>query len=187
MSTIKATSITKGSYILFRGDPCLVTKTEFYHPGKGPTVERVKFRNIRTGNTQDFNFKSNEQVETADVNSREMQFLYADGTETVFMDPQTFEQVSLPTALIADKVKYLIPDISIYVQTFNDQPIGISLPLKVKLKVTEAFDAVAGGRVNAPKKPIVMETGLEVQAPLFVKEGDTLIIDTQTGEYVSRA
>ncbi len=186
MSTIKATSITKGTYILFRGDPCLITKTEFYHPGKGPTVERVKFKNIRTGNSQDFTFKSNEQVEVADVNSREMQYLYADDTEAVFMDPRTFDQVSLPIDLVEDKLKFLTAEINVYVQSFNDQPIGVSLPPKVKLTVTEAFDAVAGGRVNAPKKPVVMETGLEVQAPLFVKEGDILVVDTQTGEYVSR-
>lgn len=187
MPTIKAGNISKGMFILFRGNPCQVTKAEFYHPGKGAAVNRLKFRNLKTGNTQEFTYKTNEQVEYLEVNSKEMQYLYHDENEVVFMDPRTYEQAELPRNMFEDTIGYLTPDVKVFVQIYNDEPMGVSLPPKVKLKVVESPDAVAGNRVNAPKKTVIMETGLEVQAPLFVKEGETLIIDTNTGEYVSRA
>lgn len=187
MPTVKAGNLSKGMFILFRGQPCQVTKAEFYHPGKGAAVNRLKLKNLKTGSTTDFTYKTNEQVEYLDVSSTEMQFLYDDGSEMVFMDPRSFEQVGLPVSLFTDTKGYLTPDIKVYVQMYNGEPLDVSLPPKVTLKVVEAPDAVAGNRVNAPKKTVVMETGLEVQAPIFIKEGESLVIDTTTGEYVSRA
>jgi elongation factor P len=186
MQTIKAGNISKGMFIMFRGNPCEVTKAEFYHPGKGSAVNRLKLRNLKTGNTMDFTYKTGEQVEYLEVNSQEMQYLYHDTSEVVFMDPRSYEQVTLPLNLFEGKLGYLTPDIKVYVQMYDDEPLDVALPPKVKLKVTESPDAVAGNRVNAPKKTVVMETGLEVQAPIFIKEGEILIIDTETGEYVSR-
>lgn len=186
MSTIKAGSISKGMYLLFRNEPWQVTRSDFFHPGKGSAVQRVKLKNVKTGNTQDITYKTSESVEMIEVNSSEMQFLYNDGSDVVFMDPRSYEQVSVPLSLIEDKVGYLTPEVSCYVITYEDEVLGVSLPPKVKLKVEYAEDAVAGNRVNAPKKPVKMETGIEVMAPLFVKTGETLIIDTETGQYVSR-
>lgn len=187
MSTIKAGNVSKGMFILFRNNPCEVTKAEFYHPGKGSAVNRLKLRNVKSGGTVDFTYKSNEQVEQLDVTSQEMQYLYHDPSEVVFIDPRSYEQVTLPASLFEGKLGYLTPDIKVYVQFYEEEPLAVSLPPKVKLKVTESPDAVAGNRVNAPKKTVVMETGLEVQAPIFIKEGEILVIDTETNEYVSRA
>ncbi len=186
MGTIKGGNIRKGSYILFKNQPHLVTKTEFVSPGKGSAFMRAKLKSVKTGATQEFTFKSVEPVEELDVNSKEMQYLYIDSDEVIFMDPRTYEQVPIKKALIEDKLGYLMPELTIYILFYDDEAIGVRFPMNVKLKVTYAEDATAGNRVNAPKKPVTVETGIEIQVPLFVKTGDTIIIDTETGEYISR-
>ncbi len=180
-------NIRKGSYILFKDQPYLVTRTEFVSPGKGSAFTRAKLKNARTGAVQEFTFKSTEKIEELDVSSKEMQFSYLDGNEVVFMDPRTYEQVNVKAELLDGKTGYLTPDVVTYVLFYNEEAIGVRLPNTVKLKVTYAEDATAGNRVNAPKKPVTVETGAVVQAPLFVKVGDVLVIDTDTGEYQSRA
>lgn len=185
--TIKGGNIRKGSYILFKNQPHLVTKTEFVSPGKGSAFMRARLKNVITAATQEFTFKSVEPVEELDISSREMQYLYMDSDEVVFMDPRTYEQISIERALVEDKVGFLTPDISVFILFYNEKAIGVRFPMNVRLKVTYTEDTTAGNRVNAPKKPVTLETGLEVQAPLFVKIGDVLIVDTETGEYVSRA
>lgn len=187
MPIINGGNIKKGSYILFKNQPALVTKTEFVAPGKGSAFMRARMKFVKTGSTQEFTFKSVEPVEEIDMVIREMQYLYIDGDEVVFMDPRTFEQVSINTGLLEEKVGYLIPELTMYILFYNDEAIGVRFPMNVKLKVTYAEDATAGNRVNAPKKPVTVETGIEVQVPLFVKTGDIVIIDTDTGAYVSRA
>jgi elongation factor P len=187
MPMIKGGNIRKGSYILFKGQPFLVTRTEFVSPGKGSAFMRAKLKSVKTDATQEFTFKSVEPVEELDIASKEMQYLYMDGDDVIFMDPRTFEQVNIPKSLIEDKVGYLTPELTVYILFYNDEAIGARFPMNVRLKVTYSEDATAGNRVNAPKKPVTVETGMEVQAPLFVKTGDVLIIDTETGEYISRA
>lgn len=187
MPTVKAGNITKGLYLNFKDTPHYVTKAEFYSPGKGSAFTRVKMRNVKTGANVEFTYKSNEQVEALDLSTQEMQFLYSADGDSVFMNPQTFEQVEIPTTLLEGKEGFLTPEIKVYILFYEGEALGVSFPPKVKLKVTEAEDAVAGNRVNAPKKPVTLETGMVIQAPLFVKPGDTLIIDTESGEYVSRA
>lgn len=186
MATIKAGNIKKGSYILYRDLPHYVVKVQFVSPGKGSAFSRVKMRDMRTGANLEFNFKSHDNIEELDVESKEMQFLYEDGEEIVFMDPRSFEQVSVPAKLLGDQAKMLTPELKIYVMFYQDEAMGVSLPPKVKMKVAEAQDAVAGDRQTAGKKPVTMETGLTVLAPLFIKPGDTLLIDTETAAYVSR-
>ncbi len=187
MATTNGGNIRKGSYILFKDQPHLVTRTEFVSPGKGSAFTRAKLKNVRTGAVQEFTFKSTESIEELDVQSKEMQFSYVDGDEVVFMDPRTYEQVNIPEALLDGKVGFLTPEVSVYILFYEDQAIGIRLPNSVKLKVTYAEDATAGNRVNAPKKPVTVETGMVVQAPLFIRVGDILTIDTETSEYLSRA
>lgn len=187
MATINGGNIRKGSYILFKDQPHLVTKTEFVSPGKGSAFTRAKLKNVKTGAVQEFTFKSSESVEELEVASREMQFSFDDGDDVVFMDPRTYEQVNVPRDLVSDKLGFLTPDALVYVIIFDDAPIGIRFPNTVKLRVKYAEDATAGNRVNAPKKPVEMETGVTIHAPLFVKTGDILVIDTETGQYLSRA
>jgi elongation factor P len=187
MPTVKAGNIAKGLYLNFKGTPHLVTKSEFHSPGKGSAFCKVKMKNIKTGASLDFTYKSNEQIEYYDLNSQEMQFLYMSGDQAVFMNPQTYEQVELDIKLMDGKEGFLTSDIKIYVLFQEDKALGVTFPPKVKMKVKVAEEATAGNRVNAPKKPVTLETGLEVYAPLFIKPGDVIMIDTDTFDYVSRA
>lgn len=183
---INGGNIKKGSYIMFKGEPCLVTMTEFVSPGKGSAFMRTKLKSVKTGNVVEFTFKSVEMVEEADVSSAEMQYLYQDGDDFAFMNPRTYEQLTVPGNLMKEYLPYLLPEQMMYVMLFNDAPIGVRFPNKVTLKVTDAPDAVAGGRINAPKKKVTVETGYEIDVPLFIKTGESIIVDTTTGAYVSR-
>ncbi len=186
MANINAGNIEKGIYVIYKGVPQQVTKAEFMSPGKGSPIMRVKFKNVTTGAAAEFTYKTNETVEAADVDKKEMQFLYRDGDDVYFMDPRTFEQATVPLTLVEEQLGYLTPDLKCWVLWYEEKAIGISLPPHVNLKVVEAPEAVAGNRVNSPKKLIKLETGLEVQAPIFIKEGDIVTIDTSTGEYLAR-
>jgi elongation factor P len=186
MGTINAGNIAKGDYLMYKDAPNLVTKAEFMAPGKGSPIMRVKFKNVQTGSASEFTYKTNESVEMADVEKKEMQYLYRDGEEIFFMDPKTYEQASVPVSLIEEQVRYLMPDMKCWVMWFGEKAIGVSLPPHVNMKVTDAPDAVAGNRVNAPKKLVTLENGYQVLAPLFIKTGETIILDTATGEYISR-
>ncbi len=187
MAMIKGGNIKKGNFILFKNEPWQVVKTEFVSPGKGSAFTRAKLKSVRTATTQEFTFKSVEPIEELDVTTREMQFLYRDGADVTFMEPRSFEQVVVPLAILDEKEGYLTPELTMYILFYNDKAIGVRFPPTVKLKVSYTEDATAGNRVNAPKKPVTLETGLIVQAPLFVKVGETIAIDTVTGEYISRA
>ena len=187
MAVVNGGNLKKGMYIKFKGEPNQVTGTQFVSPGKGSAFTRAKLFNVKTGNTVEFTFKSNESVEVLDVTTRELTYSYHDNDIVAFMDMRTYEQFELNRSLVGDGVNYLTPEVRVYVLFLDEQPIGINLPPKVKLKVTEAPDAIKGDRVTAGKKPVVMETGLVVQAPIFIKTGEVLLIDTTTGEYVSRA
>lgn len=184
---INGGNIRKGTYIKFKDQPHMVTRTEFVSPGKGSAFTRAKLKNVRTGAVQEFTFKSSESIEELDVSTVEMQFSYIDGSDVYFMDPRTYEQVSVNADLLEGKIGFLTSDLTMYIIFYNEQAIGVRFPNTVKLKVTYAEEATAGNRVNAPKKPVTLETGMTVQAPLFVKAGDMLIIDTESGEYLSRA
>jgi elongation factor P len=186
MASINAGNIAKGMFMMYKDQPHQVMKADFMAPGKGSPIMRVKYRSVKTGAASEFTYKTNESVEVAEVEKKEMQFLYRDGENVVFMDQKTFEQANVPVALIADQVGYLIADMKCWIMWYDGVAIGVSLPPHVDLKVIEAPDAVAGNRVNAPKKLVKVETGIEVQAPLFIKEGETITIDTTTGEYLSR-
>lgn len=187
MATIKAGNLQKGIFIQYKNEPYEVTKAEFYAPGKGSAICRTKLKSVKTGNTVEFTFKSNENVEELDVNAREMQFSYFDGDDVVFMDPRTFDLVTVPRSLLEDKAGYLISEQAMYLVFLDEKVIGVRFPQKVTLKVIKAEEAVAGDTVNAPKKPVTVETGVEVHAPLFIKVGESIIVDTSTGEYVGRA
>lgn len=187
MPSIKAGNIRKGSYIRFKNQPHMVTKTDFMSPGKGSAFMRCKLKNIDTGSTVEFTFKSNETVEELDIASVKMQYLYHDAEEVVFMNQRSYEQASVPVALLEDQLLLLVPEVEAYVLLFEEKPIGVSLPPKVTLTVTRADDAVAGDTVGQAKKEAELETGLLIQVPLFVKKGEKIIVDTATKQYVSRA
>jgi elongation factor P len=187
MATVNAGKITKGMYLIYKGEPHVAIGAEFMNPGKGSAIMRVKYRSVKTGAVYDFTYKTTDTVEVASVEKKEMQYLYHDNQSVVFMNPITFDQVSAPTSLMEDQINYLIPGTLCNVLLYEGNAIGVILPIHVKLKVTESPDAVAGDRVNAPRKLVTLETGLQIEVPLFIKAGDILTINTSTGEYVSRA
>ncbi len=185
--TVKAGNIRKGMYLLFKDQPHIVTKTDFMSPGKGSAFMRVRLKNVVSGNTQEFTYKSAESVEELDISTRQMQYLYMDGAEVVFMDPTSYEQLSVDRELVADKIGLLVPELIVYVMLFDEKPLGVSFPPKVKLTVTQADEAVAGNTVGKAMKEIEVETGMKLLAPLFIKVGDVISIDTETNQYVNRA
>lgn len=185
-NTISAGNITKSSYIIFKGNPVFVTKADFMSPGKGAAIMRVKFKNVATGAAGEFTFKTNETIELAEIEKREMEYLYRDGENLVFMDPKNYEQVSIPLSLIEDQFGYLTPNLKCWIIWHKGIAIGATLPPHITLEVTESPDEIAGNRVNAPKKTVKLETGIEAQVPLFIKVGEKVQLDTQTGEYVGR-
>ena len=187
MSSMRANQLKTGEFILYKDQPHVVVKCEFYFPGKGSAFARSKLKNVKTGNVYEYTFKSSDMVETVDVDTVELQYLYGDGDILNFMNPRTYDQFEVPVSIFDGKEKYLLPEMKMFFNFYEGKAIGVRFPLKVTVKVTEAQEASAGNTVNAPKKPVTIETGVEVMAPLFVKEGETIIVDTETGEYVSRA
>ncbi len=186
MSTIKAGNIRKGMYLKFKDQPFLVTKTDFMSPGKGSAFMRIKLKSVKTDSTQEFTYKSTESVEELEISSQEMQYLYQDANSVVFMNPRSYEQVEIPRQLVEEQTQLLTPDVKVYIMFYEGEAIGVSLPPKVTLEVVEAYPAVAGNTQGQARKEVVMETGLKVQAPIFINKGDKLIVDTATKTYVSR-
>jgi len=186
MATKNAGNIQKGDYIIFKGSPVLVNKTEFMSPGKGAAVMRVKFRNVQSGSPGEFTYKTGERVEVADIEKKEMQYLYREGNSVIFMDPKTYEQASIPISLLEGQTGYLVENLKCWVLWHGGEAIGVTLPPHVTLKVVEAPDEVAGNRITAPKKLVKVETGISVAAPLFIKVGESIMVDTASGEYLSR-
>lgn len=186
MAKLKAGNIKKGMYISYHSKPHAVTWTHFGSMGRGSAFMRTKLRDLKSGSIIDYTFKSHDTVEELDIESKELQFLYQADDEVVLMDARSFEQTSLPVSMLDGKEQFLAPEMKVYVQFFEEQPIGISLPPKVTMKVARAEEAVAGDRQTAGRKPVTMESGLVVQAPLFIKQGDQLVIDVESGQYLSR-
>ncbi len=187
MSKISTSDFQKGIFIEFLGEPCQIVGFEFYNPGKGSAVVRTKLKNIKTLRVLDFTFKSGETAEEISVETREMQYLYKMNEDYIFMNPVTFEQINLSKDIIGDFVKFLKEGDVFQILLYDQVPLGMKYPKKIKLLVTEADDAVRGNTVGGAKKLVIVETGASVAAPLFIKKGDLIVIDSESGEYVERA
>lgn len=187
MGSIKANQMKRDMYVLYKDQPHQVQKCEFYFPGKGSAFARTKLKNVKTGNVYEYTYKSSESVETVDVDTVELQYLYADGDDYFFMNPRTYDQVTVKRSVLDGKEKFLLAEEKMFIIFYEDEAVGVRFPPKVKLRVTESQDAVAGNTVNAPKKEVTVETGAKVMVPIFIKQDETIIVDTDSGEYVSRA
>ena len=166
----------------------LFTVVEFQHvkPGKGGAFVRTKLRNVRTGAVADRTFRADERVQQAFIDKRDMQYLYFDGDNYVFMDNESFEQVLVSQTSLGDGVNYLKDGDSVVLQMYGDEIMGVDLPASVELVVTQTDPGLQGDRVSGARKPATVETGLVVQVPLFVNEGDKIKVDTRSGEYLTR-
>ncbi len=162
---------------------------EFQHvkPGKGAAFVRSKLRNLRTGAIQEKTFRAGEKVARAQIDTRKMQYLYANGDQHVFMDTESYEQIELTSKQIEYELKFLKENMEVYIMMYQGETIGIELPNTVELTVTETEPGIKGDTASGGSKPATLETGLVVQVPFFVNEGDVIIVNTSDGSYVSRA
>ena len=181
------TGIVRDGRIELDGEVWQVMEFQHVKPGKGAAFVRSKLRNLRNGNIQERTFRAGEKVPRAHVETRQMQYLYESGGEYTFMDNETYEQVSLPRERLEREVKFLKENMNVNLVIYKGETIGIQLPNTVELEVVETEPGIKGDTATGGSKPAKLETGLVVQVPLFVQEGDRLIIDTRSGEYVSRA
>lgn len=170
-------------------DNDVYTIIEFQHvkPGKGAAFVRTKLKNVKTGGVIERKFNAGEKVPKAHVERREMQYLYKDGDHFIVMDNESYDQTSLTEAQIGDGVKYLKENMNLGILTYNGTVIGVDLPNTVVLEVAHTEPGVRGDTATGGSKPATLETGAVVQVPFFINEGEKLIIDTRTGNYVSRA
>jgi elongation factor P len=166
----------------------LMTVVEFQHvkPGKGGAFVRTKLKNFRTGAVLDKTFRADEKVPLAVIDKREMQYLYREPVGLVFMDSETYEQIHVDAASLGSAVDYLKEGDSAILPTYDGTIVGVELPAAVELTVTKTEPGIQGDRVSGARKPATLETGLVVQVPLFVEEGDSVKVDTRTGEYLAR-
>ena len=168
------------------GDPCSIVENEFVKPGKGQAFNRVKIRNLKTGRVVEKTFKSGESVEAADVMDTDMQYLYADGEFWHFMDPASFEQMGASETAVGDAKLWLKEQDIVEVTLWNGVPLSVTPPNFVELKITQTDPGVRGDTAQGGTKPATLETGAVVKVPLFIEEGETVKIDTRSGDYVSR-
>jgi elongation factor P len=166
----------------------LMQITEFQHvkPGKGGAFVRTTLKNIRNGKVIDRTYNAGEKMEQAIIDKREMQFLYRDAGTYIFMDNQTFDQIELAADSLGDAVNYLKEQDNAMINSYGDEVVGIDLPAAVELVITECEPGIQGDRVSGAKKPATLETGLVIQVPLFVNQGEKIKVDTRTGEYLTR-
>jgi elongation factor P len=166
----------------------LFSVVEFQHvkPGKGGAFVRTKLKNVRTGAVIERTYRGDEKLEQAIIDKREMQYLYADGAEYVFMDNSSYDQMQVTGDALGESTRYLKVGDSAILQMYNGGIVGVDLPAAVELEVTETEPGVQGDRVSGARKPATLETGHAVQVPLFVNTGDKIKVDTRTGEYLTR-
>ncbi|WP_078379767.1 elongation factor P [Sutcliffiella halmapala] len=162
---------------------------DFQHvkPGKGAAFVRSKLRNLRTGAIQEKTFRAGEKVAKAQIDNRKMQYLYANGDLHVFMDNESYDQLELPSGQIEYELKYLKENMDVAIMMYHGETLGLELPNTVELKVVETEPGIKGDTASGGSKPAIVETGLSVNVPFFVNEGDVLIVNTTDGSYVSRA
>ncbi|OQX09791.1 MAG: elongation factor P [Thiothrix lacustris] len=186
MATYGSNDLRVGVKIILNGDPYTVVESDFVKPGKGQAFTRARVRNLKTGRTIEQTFKSTETHEGADVEDRDMEYLYSDGENWTFMDTTTFEQLDAGATAMADAVKWLKGNEKCVVTLWNGVPLVVTPPNFVELKITQTDPGARGDTATGGTKPATVETGATVKVPLYMEEGEILKIDTRIGEYVSR-
>jgi elongation factor P len=187
MASIQATRLKKGMLVKVENDLFRVLELQHVTPGNLRGFVRVKFRNIRSGTLSDQKLRSEDTVDRATLDEREMQYLYKDGDDFYFMDTSSYEQIHISSEALGDSVSYLKPEMTIQVEFYGSEPVGIELPQTVDLKVDRTVPGIKGATASNQVKPATLETGLVVQVPPFINEGDVVRVSTESGEYLSRA
>lgn len=183
----QTSDIRNGLKIEIDGQPWSVTWFQFVKPGKGTAFTRTKIKNLITGQVNDVTYRSGEKLKPANMAERRMSYLYKDGEDLCFMDTESYDQVAIPLEMIEEESKYLVEQMEVDVLFFQERPVSMTVPNHVPLLITECEPGVKGDTSSGATKPATLETGLIVQVPLFVKEGETIKVDTRTGKYMERA
>ncbi|MFJ7735483.1 elongation factor P [Lysinibacillus sp. NPDC097287] len=184
---ISVNDFRTGLTIIVDGQLYRVMEFQHVKPGKGAAFVRSKLRNLRNGNVQEKTFRAGEKVEKAQIDNRKMQYLYAQGDEHVFMDMESYDQTELASSAIEYELKFLKENMEVHIQSYQGEMLGVELPNTVELEVTETEPGIKGDTASGGTKPATLQTGLTVQVPFFVNQGDILIINTTDSSYVSRA
>lgn len=184
---VTTSDISKDVVLRFKNDLYVVTEFQHVNPGKGSAFVRVKMRSIGSGKSLENTWKSGEAVDIVEVERSTMQYLFSDANGATFMDNATYEQVLVPKAMLDGKEGFLKEGVEVMVVMYQGAAVAVQLPRKIAFTVTEAHDAVRGDTGGNVTKEVTLETGLKIRAPLFIKEGEKIIVNTDTAEYVERA
>jgi elongation factor P len=186
MAQISTGDVRGGMKVEVEGEPFTVVSNEFFQPGKGQPVNRIKLKNLLTGRVMEKTFKSGEKLQLADVEETKMRMLYKETDAVVFMDDQTFEQLHIPFSLIGDKQQWLKEEVLYDIVIYKGRPIDINPPIFMEMTVVETAPGLRGDTSGRVLKPAIVDTGAKVQVPIFIDQGEKIKVDTRTGEYVSR-
>jgi elongation factor P len=187
MATYSTNEFKSGLKILLDADPYVIVENEFVKPGKGQAFNRVKIRNLKSGRVIERTFKSGDTVEGADVIDADMQYLYTDGDFWYFMQPESFEQYTAGKSAVGDAAQWLKDGTTCIVTLWNGEPLTVTPPPHVELKIVETDPGMKGDTVTGGNKPAKLETGAVVKVPLFINEGEVIRVDTRSAEYIARA
>ena len=184
---VNINDIKNGMTLILDGKLVMVIEFQHVKPGKGPAFVRIKYRDLKTGSTIEDTFNTNLKLEKAHVDKLPMQYLYKDGTNYVFMNNNDYSQMEINESIVADNAKFLKEGLEITVQMYNGDILGLVLPEKIEYEVTETTDAVKGNTTNNATKDATIETGYTLRVPMFISEGERIVITTADGKYSSRA
>lgn len=183
---INVNDFKTGMTISYEGNIFEVLSFQHVKPGKGAAIVKAKLKNLRTGSIVEQTFNAGIKIPSAHINKQQMQYLYSTGSIYSFMNMETYEQVELEESQIANEVKFLKEGLQVYITFFESEMLGIELPEKIDYKITSTEPAIKGNTATNATKDAIVETGLLVKVPLFIDEGEEIIVSTKDGKYVSR-
>lgn len=184
---ININDIKNGMTVIIDGNLCMITEFQHVKPGKGSAFARIKLKNLRTGAIVENTYNTNIKIEKAHVDKKNMQYLYNDGTNYVFMDLETYEQLEISADRLKDEAKWLKENMELMINSYEGEILGVQLPEKVEYEIIETTDAVKGNTTNNATKDATIETGTVIRVPLFISQGEKIIVTTSDGKYAGRA
>lgn len=184
---ININDIKNGMTVIIDGNLCLIQEFQHVKPGKGPAFVRIKLKNLRTGSIVEQTFNTNIKITRAHIDKNGVQYLYMSGDNFVFMNNETYEQIEVPRNILGSDAEYIKEGIDITIDFYEGEIIGITLPEKVEYKITETTEAVKGNTTNNAQKDATIETGKVIKVPLFIAEGENILVTTKDGKYAGRA
>jgi elongation factor P len=186
MAQVSTNEFRTGIKVEVDGEPYIMVGNEFVKPGKGQPFNRTKLKHLLTGRVIERTFKSGEKLNLADVHESKMRMLYKEGSDVVFMDDETFDQIHIPLTLIGSNEQWLMEEVLYDIMFYKGQPVDVVPPTFMEMKITETAPGLRGDTSGRVLKPAVTESGAKIQVPIFVEEGEKIKVDTRTSEYVSR-